>query len=265
MNDINLNKQESVGNGGVGNIGNQINKQNQIDAKVQNPNDTDRITSLENRVGALEKERKWLLVACACSVSICVAFFLGFLFIKCNFPSDISLFVASLVVGFIGALATLVVVRNESQIREVKNEFGRDVHKIEEGMEKRLDNSLDSVHHVVEAIGYQSFAVSYFDRNSSLALEYFMCALDQTNKATKTWNVVDGIIQSILMLKEERAMYVIVSLHKKREYREILTRCKHEKKNEVLEFIESRNERYIPKPNSPWSDRSSAVDSAPEK
>lgn len=304
-----INQQTSVGNAGVGSVGNQTNEQIQAGIKVQIPNDADRVASLENRIGDLEKERKGLLAACACSVSICVAFFLGFLFIKSNFPSDISLFVASLVVGFIGALATLVVVKNESQVREAKNEFSRNVEgaknefsrnmeetknefgrnvegaknefsrnvertknefsrnlsEIEDRMEKRLDNSLDSVHHIMEAIGYQAFAVSYFNNIPSLALEFLMCAINHTNKATRTWEVVDGIIHSILMLKEERAVEVLISPHKKQEYREILMRCKHEKKDEVMEFIESRAEPYIPKPDSPWADQSHTADSSPEK
>lgn len=262
-----INQQTSVGNAGVGSVGNQTNEQIQAGIKVQipNDNDADRVASLENRIGDLEKERKGLLAACACSVSICVAFFLGFLFIKSNLPSDISLFVASLVVGFIGALATLVVVKNESQVKEVKNEFRRDVHEIERRMARKIDDSLDDVNHVMEAIGYQALAFDQFESTPALALEYLMRALDHTNKAVKVWEVEEGVIHSILTLKNRRGDEIAIPPDRKRKYREILRWCKHNKKDEVIEFIESRTEPYIPKPNSPWADQSHTTDSSPEK
>ena len=226
---------------------------------------SDRGVDLENRVLSIEKSLKKYQIACVICTTASMAFFFGVLLIKSNLPNEISLFISSLIVAFIGALATLVVVRNESQVREVKNEFSwnvegvknefsRNLSEIERQMEKRIDNSLDSVHHIMEAIGYQAMAISYFDKAPAEALEYLMCALRHTNMATKVWEVVDGIIHTILMfVDDDRGNGIIIPPQKKREYYNILSRCNHGGKDKVLAFIkDSKDSPYIPivEPNS---------------
>lgn len=224
---------------------------------------SDRGVDMENRLLSIEKSLKKYQIACVICTTASVACFLGVLLVKSNIPNEISLFISSLIVAFIGSLATLVVVRNESQVREVKNEFSRNLSEIEWRMDKIIDNSLDSVHHIMEAIGYQAMAISYFDKAPAEALEYLMCALRHTNMATKVWGVVDGIIHTILMLVDDvRGNGIIISPQKKREYYNILSRCNHGGKDEVLAFIKACKETpYIPivEPNSSETDLPSKV------
>ena len=185
------------------------------------------MASLKNRVGNLEKERKGLLTACACSVSICVAFFLGFLFIKCNFPSDISLFVASLVVGFIGALATLVVVRNESQVREVKNEFERKVVEVETASRKYTKDRIADYELSMDAVAYHIVGMleeSKFNRER--ALDFYMIALERISKATNK-TPLNGIMSYAIGLIKENRRILRVSEEDKQRYRNIVRKIDH--------------------------------------
>ncbi len=183
------------------------------------------MASLKNRVGNLEKERKGLLAACACSVSICVAFFLGFLFIKCNFPSDISLFVASLVVGFIGALATLVVVRNESQVREVKNEFEKRVVEVEKASRKYTKDRIADYELSVDAVMHQIVGMIHeSEMRREEALEEYMLALESVILATiKT--PLNGIMSYAIRLVEKNL--IRVSEEDKRRYLSIIRKIDH--------------------------------------
>lgn len=183
------------------------------------------MASLKNRVGNLEKERKGLLTACACSVSICVAFFLGFLFIKCNFPSDISLFVASLVVGFIGALATLVVVRNESQVREVKNEFERKVVEVEKASRKYTKDRIADYELSVDAVMHQIVGMIHeSEMRREEALEEYMLALESVSKATDK-TPLNGIMSYAIRLVEKNL--IRVSEEDKRRYLSIIRKIDH--------------------------------------
>jgi len=87
---------------------------------------------LGKKIINIEKQNKvnkiWLIF----SVIFMVTLFVCFLVFKFNYPKEIETALSVLIIAFIGALATIVVVRNDSQVKNLENEFNHKINKYEQ-------------------------------------------------------------------------------------------------------------------------------------
>lgn len=189
-----INKQVSVGHKGDGIIGNNLNGQH-----------GEWNASVDKRLRAVEDKLKVRLILCVFCAAVCTAFLIYVLLVKFNSPQEQALSASSLIIAFVGVLATFIVIKNESQVREVKNEFERKVAEVEEASRKYTKDRIADYELSMDAVAYHIVGMleeSKFNRER--ALDLYMIALERISKATNK-TPLNGIMSyAIGLIKENR-------------------------------------------------------------
>ena len=230
-----INKQESVGHKGYGIIGNNLNVQHgEWNANV------------DKRLRAVEDKLKVRLILCVFCAAVCTAFLIYVLLVKFNSPQEQALSASSLIIAFVGVLATFIVIKNESQVREVKNEFERKVVEVEKASRKYTKDRIADYELSMDAVAYHIVGMleeSKFNRER--ALDFYMIALERISKATNK-TPLNGIMSYAIGLIKENRRILRVSEEDKQRYRSIVRKIDH---CDVLQLEELIKDIGCPRPS----------------
>lgn len=211
-----INKQESVGHKGYGIIGNNLNVQ-----------DGEWNANVDKRLRAVEDKLKVRLMLCVFCAAVCTAFLIYVLLVKFDSPQEQALSASSLIIAFVGVLATFIVIKNESQVRDAKNEFERKMAEVEEASRKYTKDRIADYELSMDAVAYHIVGMleeSKFNRERALAL--YMIALERISKATDK-TPLDGIMSYAIGLIKENRRILRVSEEDKQRYRNIVRKIDH--------------------------------------
>ena len=230
-----INKQESVGHKGYGIIGNNLNVQHgEWNANV------------DKRLRAVEDKLKVRLILCVFCAAVCTAFLIYVLLVKFNSPQEQALSASSLIIAFVGVLATFIVIKNESQVREVKNEFERQVVEVEKASRKYTKDRIADYELSMDAVAYHIVGMLEESKsNRETALDLYMIALERISKATDK-TPLDGIMSYAIGLIKENRRILRVSEEDKQRYRSIVRKIDH---CDVLQLEELIKDIGCPRPS----------------
>ncbi len=230
-----INKQESVGHKGYGIIGNNLNVQHgEWNANV------------DKRLRAVEDKLKVRLILCVFCAAVCTAFLIYVLLVKFNSPQEQALSASSLIIAFVGVLATFIVIKNESQVREVKNEFERKVVEVEKASRKYTKDRIADYELSMDAVAYHIVGMLEESKsNREAALDLYMIALERISKATDK-TPLDGIMSYAIGLIKENRRILRVSEEDKQRYRSIVRKIDH---CDVLQLEELIKDIGCPRPS----------------
>lgn len=230
-----INKQESVGHKGYGIIGNNLNVQHgEWNANV------------DKRLRAVEDKLKVRLILCVFCAAVCTAFLIYVLLVKFNSPQEQALSASSLIIAFVGVLATFIVIKNESQVREVKNEFERKVVEVEKASRKYTKDRIADYELSMDAVAYHIVGMLEESKsNRETALDLYMIALERISKATDK-TPLDGIMSYAIGLIKENRRILRVSEEDKQRYRSIVRKIDH---CDVLQLEELIKDIGCPRPS----------------
>ena len=209
-----INKQVSVGHKGDGITGNNLNVQHgEWNANV------------DKRLRAVEDKLKVRLILCVFCAAVCTAFLIYVLLVKFNSPQEQALSASSLIIAFVGVLATFILIKNESQVRDVKNEFERKVAEVEEASRKYTKDRIADYELSVDAVMHQIVGMIHeSEMRREEALEEYMLALESVSKATDK-TPLNGIMSYAIRLVEKNL--IRVSEEDKRRYLSIIRKIDH--------------------------------------
>ena len=88
------------------------------------------VLDVENRILSIEKQNKWIKIGIICCLVFSLSVFICFLIFKIDVPDAINTSLSVLIIAFIGALATIVVIRNDSQVKEIKDDSSKKIEDI---------------------------------------------------------------------------------------------------------------------------------------
>ena len=230
-----INKQESVGHKGYGIIGNNLNVQHgEWNANV------------DKRLRAVEDKLKVRLILCVFCAAVCTAFLIYVLLVKFNSPQEQALSASSLIIAFVGVLATFIVIKNESQVREVKNEFERKVVEVEKASRKYTKDRIADYELSMDAVAYHIVGMLEESKsNREAALDLYMIALERISKATDK-TPLHGIMSYAIGLIKENRRILRVSEEDKQRYRSIVRKIDH---CDVLQLEELIKDIGCPRPS----------------
>jgi hypothetical protein len=148
----------------------------------------------------------WLISIIALGLSL-TSIFWGY-----NIKWNVEIISTSIILAFVGILATFVVVSNYAQVKEIKDEFKSKITEIEKETTKLIDNKITDYDYTISGMLYYMMGDAYLHRGGSEsnneAFSYFVLALEELNKATdksplgfihqdikycKYWNIVIAI------------------------------------------------------------------------
>ena len=209
-----INKQESVGHKGYGIIGNNLNVQ-----------DGEWNANVDKRLRAVEDKLKVRLMLCVFCAAVCTAFLIYVLLVKFDSPQEQALSASSLIIACVGVLATFIVIKNESQVRDAKSEFERKMAEVEEVSRKYTKDRIADYELSMDAVAYHIVGMleeSKFNRER--ALDFYMIALERISKATNK-TPLDGIMSYAIQLAEKNL--IRVSEEDKQRYLSIIRKIDH--------------------------------------
>lgn len=194
---------------------------------------------IEKKLNILEKSNRWVIAGAICSIVFSISLFISFIIFKIDTPEAINLSFSTLIIAFIGVLATIVVVRNDSQVKEVKGEFEKKIRELEKVVNENVSKTIEDYKHEAGAVSLQLAGWIYMDKNPSIALSYYIDAIEEINKAENDKSPLDGIVDSILYLKEEYYPRIQIPQEEKERFCGIITQSGHKDIYKLISFINS--------------------------
>jgi hypothetical protein len=143
----------------------------------------------------------------------------------------------NVILTLVGILATFIVISNYLQVKEIKDEFYNHSKNIEANIRNIVIENINEYKHSVTAtILHLQGYISYTEKASSDALEYYMKALDELNRATNK-DMIDNIIVNLICVLTDDNV-IRISKEQRKEYRNIIIKCGHEDTDEILGYID---------------------------
>lgn len=162
---------------------------------------------IEKKLDILEKSNRWVIAGAICSIVFSISLFICFIIFKIDTPEAINLSFSTLIIAFIGVLATIVVVRNDSQVKEVKGEFEKKIIELEKVVNENVSKTIEDYKHEAGAVSLQLAGMLHLglmEKDIKRAFSLFIQAIDELNSANNKVPL-DGIVSYIeYLIKDER-------------------------------------------------------------
>jgi hypothetical protein len=143
----------------------------------------------------------WILGIVIILIGFDIAIHIPIIDIKCSYFGAI--------IGFVGILATFVVISNYAQVKEVKDEFAGKIGGLEKLIDGEISKRIEDYDHTVTGtfyflMGKIAFAFGENDKNDcSVAFEHYVSALNEFDKATDK-TPLNGVLHDIQDFKTQK-------------------------------------------------------------
>jgi hypothetical protein len=138
----------------------------------------------------------------------------------------------TLILSFVGILATFVIVGNYAQVKEIENGFNRKIIKLEKGFADSIQKSINNYNQTVSAVVHQLGGIHYMglhEKDPDIALKLFVEAINDLNDA-KNKEPLEGIVEYIEELIEGNCGLIQLSDKDKKKYIEICKKSSESKR-----------------------------------